>query len=103
MSNPTNLEVANTILAQLGGAGRLRMMTSAKDFLGDDKSLSFRIGKNARGVNKVKVTLNPSDTYTVEVFRVRAGTVKALGSASDVYAESLVRNVEALTGLYLTL
>lgn len=102
MSN-TNLAVANTILAQLGGAGRLRLMTSARDFLGDAKWLSFRVGRNARGVNKVKVTLDPSDTYTVEVFRVRGTTVKVLGSASGVYADSLVSSFESLTGLYLTL
>jgi len=102
MSN-TNLEVAYTILQQLGGARRLSLMTGARDFLGDGKSLTFRIGKNPRGANKVRVTLDPSDTYTVEVFKIRGGTVKALGSASDVYAEALVRNVESLTGLYLTL
>jgi hypothetical protein len=49
MSNNTNLDVANTILAQLGGAGRLRAMLGTKQFVGHKDALSFRfVGSKKR-------------------------------------------------------
>ena len=55
--------VATTILQQLGGAGRLRMMTGAYNFLDLKNGLSFRI-KNQRA-NYVKITLTSMDLYDV--------------------------------------
>ena len=54
--------IANTILEQLGGAGRLRMMTGAYNFVDLGNGLSFKI-KNQRAVevgiiqNLLEITL----------------------------------------------
>ena len=98
--NATVLQVAETIIAQLGGTGRLAAMTGARNFMYDSSSLQFSLGRGAsRGISRVRVVLDPSDTYTV-VFATRMGRV--VSTTSDVYADSLRQVFEAETGFYLT-
>ena len=59
----TDATVANTILSQIGGTGRLVAMTGAKHFTYSDNSLSFQF-KGSRKTNALRITLDPSDTYT---------------------------------------
>ena len=62
-----NLQVANTILAQLGG-GHFLVMTGAKNLVGSDNSLSMRLNSvnyDGKRVNVVTSRSMPSDTYTV--------------------------------------
>lgn len=100
----TDSTVAETILAQLGGFGRLIAMTGAKDFLYDANSVQFRIGSGARKrINRIKVTLDPSDTYTIELYAGRGLKIRTVESFSDVYADSLRATVERATGFYLSL
>lgn len=102
------LHVAQTILAQLGGR-MFVMMTGAKDILGhagDDASspfVQFRIGRNAKGVSHVRVTLDPSDTYTVKFMKNSVRGSKTLAEISDIYAENLRNVFEMHTGLYTSL
>jgi hypothetical protein len=99
-----DLLVANTILAQLGGGGRLRAMLGAETFVGSENSLSFRFKARAKnGSNGLYVRLDPSDTYTVEFVSVRASKRTVKASFEDVYAEDLRRLFESETGLYLSL
>lgn len=103
----SNLQTANTILAQLGGTGRLSAMLGAKNFLGDENSVQFRIGRGAAGgINSIKVTLDPSDTYTVEFVKVgRAPNFKitTVASVDGVYCDSLKSTIEQHTRMYLSL
>lgn len=106
MSNTTDQTVGRTILAQMGGAGRIRMMIGAKRFVTHPDGVSFKFPNRARSkANFVKVTLTPLDTYTVEFKRVsngRAGLkVKDLAEFSDVYFDQLIELFEGQTGLYL--
>jgi len=97
-----DMTVANIILAQLGGGGRLRAMIGAKDFSGGDNVLTFRFAARAKnGANTIRITLEPSDTYKVEFHSVRGRTVKLKGSFDDIYAEDLIPLFERETGLYL--
>ena len=66
----SNMQIAQTILSQLGG-GKFRAMTGAKDFVAIDNGLQFGLpGRFAKdGINKVRVTLGDSDLYTVEFLR----------------------------------
>lgn len=57
-------EVAKTILAQLGGM-KFCIMTGARDFLGTPNSLSFKIPIAKDGINRITITLDPSDDYTM--------------------------------------
>jgi hypothetical protein len=92
------MDVASTILEQLGG-GRFILMTGAKDLVGDDDSLVFKIGKNARGVNLVKIKLTPMDTYRMEFYRVKKGSAELLKALNDVYWEDLQRFFTDQTGM----
>lgn len=96
------MQVANTILAQLGGAGRLAMMCGCKQFVGGENSLSFKVGSNAKKVTAMMVTLDPTDTYTVAVFTGRGINMTKREELSDVYAEDLKRIFESTTGMYLS-
>lgn len=96
--------VAQTIAAQIGN--RAFAMMGAKNLLGGNDHLQFKVGKNAKGVTHITVTLDPSDTYTVKFQKVNkrtAGGVKELAACEDVYVDSLKTVIELNTGLYLSL
>ncbi|TSK07753.1 MAG: hypothetical protein FPO08_00110 [Geobacter sp.] len=101
-----NLTVAQTILQQLGG-GRFSAMTGAKDFLGSEAegSLTFRLPSNfaTNGINRVKITLDWTDTYTVEAMKITKGrkglNVKAIEKRNLVYSDDLQRVFTEMTGL----
>lgn len=63
-----DMEVANTILQQLGGR-RFKIMTGARDFYAIDNGLQFKLGKNGSRANLVKIILQGDDTYTMQFWR----------------------------------
>ncbi len=96
----SNLSVAETILSQLGGIGRLRAMIGGKDFLADSDGVTFKwSAKAASSLYACTITLDPSDTYTLRFYTRR---MKATPVA-DVQAADLVRVFQNMTGLYLSL
>ena len=96
----SNLEVANTILSQIGGRGRLSAMLGAKDFLGGERHLQFKFAaKAANKANTIKIILDPSDTYTVEMWSCRGTSFKKVFELEGVYAEDLLRVMEGETKL----
>lgn len=98
------MTVAQTIAEQIGN--RAFVMMGAKNILGGDDHLQFKIGQNGKGVTHVTVTLASDDTYTVKFTRVgRAPSYKItdLAEVSGVYVDSLKKTIEANTGLYLSL
>jgi hypothetical protein len=100
-----DMVVAQTILEQLGGH-RFRVMTGAKNFIGDVKALSFRLpgsGFAKDGVNFVRITLNALDTYDMEFGRVRGRNVKMLYTESGIYADKLQTVFTRVTGLNTSL
>lgn len=99
------LVVAETILEQLGG-NRFKVMTGAKDFLGDESSLMFRIPRAKGGINKVKITLDfAMDLYKVEFIKVdfKKHTFTAVHTSDQVYFDDLERVFTEHTGLYTRL
>jgi hypothetical protein len=101
LMNTNTLQVAHTILAQLGGIGRLQAMTGAKSFVGRKDGVTFKIGKNAMGVSCIAITLTPADTYEVCCFKGRKFTRATCDL--EVYAEDLKKLIEDRTGMYLSL
>lgn len=90
------MEVAKTILAQLGG-NKFLAMTGAK-VLATENGLSIKlpIGK-ATGV---EVTLAPDDTYTIQAYKGRGLNMKPMGEAAEmVYADNLQEVFTGITGL----
>ena|SRR6185437_16587328 len=100
----TDLTVADTILQQLGGR-KFTAMTGATNLLGSDNSLSCRLpGTMTKDrVNVLRITLDPSDTYTVETIRVRGVKVTPMDKRSGIYVDTLVSTVSEMTGLTLRL
>ena len=99
---PQFLVVANTILFQMGGSKRLKIMIGAKDFIGDEKSVTFKFRKGKDGINAVTITLDPSDTYSVKFLKLRGLTPPKVGAEfSGVYCDQLIRLFETTTSLAL--
>lgn len=111
VSNEEAKAVAMTIIQQMGGWGRIRAMTGAKNLLygttegkgKGDPMVSFQFS-NRKGPNMVRVIYRLGrDTYTVEFFRRRGYDAHPKGTFDDVYADGLKPLFERQTGLYLSL
>ena len=89
--------VAQIIADQLGQ--RTLYMIGASRLVGAKNSLMFKVGRNANKVTHLRITLDPSDTYTVEALAIRGISIVTKGKATDVYVDSLHRTIESLTGL----
>jgi len=98
-SKEESIQIAKTILSQLGGQNKLVAFTGAYNFVVGDGAVMFRI-KN-RGVNFVKVKLNGSDLYDVTFGRISGTNYKIVEELDDVYAEDLIDIFEKETGMYL--
>jgi hypothetical protein len=97
------MNVANTILEQLGGA-QFVALTGASKFCAGDQFLQFSLPKGCnQGINKCRIMLDPSDTYTVEFFRITGASFERKLEFSDVYCDTLKDLFERATGLYVTL
>lgn len=79
-----SMQVALTIRKQVGIWAFAEV--GARGFLYDENSLYFDCKPKSRIV-RVKITLNPSDTYTVRVLNKRTGDT--LYEIEDVYADTL--------------
>ena len=98
----SDLTVANTILAQLGG-GKFIAMTGSKNFGGTADSLAFKVGRNAGRVSYVIIKLNGLDLYDVEYIRVRKAVRTTLATSEDLFGDMLQADFTAKTGLYTSL
>lgn len=105
------MTVAETIIQQLGGYGRLRAMIGAYDFVArEDKEtgrfihLTFKF-KGSRKANMVTIELDPTDTYNVTFWKFNARTLdlKEVSRHTMIYASNLKTLFEHETGLYLSL
>lgn len=96
-----NMQVAKTIQKQLGG--KALMMLGAKNLVGDKNSLSFKIGRNSKGVNYIKITLTPMDLYDVEFGAIRGTTYKIKKAVKGIYVDMLHKTIEDNTGMYTSL
>lgn len=72
IAEKSNPEVANTILAQINHFDRwARARWGYNNPSYNSDSLTFKVNGTKVGYAYVKITLDPSDTYTVEVFKFR--------------------------------
>ena len=89
-------QLAQTILAQLGGNTFVRM-TGARNFVHSATSLSFRLPWPK--VNVVHITLDPDDTYHCVFSFHRGDSRKVKADHFGVYAEDLAALFRFVTGL----
>ncbi len=96
--------VAKTILAQLGG-NRFIAMTGASSFSSGPNVLTFRLparmAKNK--VSAVRITLDPSDTYTVEFLKMVKYECVTVSKHENIYFDMLQELFTRETGLYTSL
>ena len=83
-------------------------MTGAKnlgfDSKGSKTTLSFKIGRNSRSINYVKVDyISGKDLYDMSFFRLRAGQLKLIKKVSSIYGDQLQKFFTKNTGLYTRL
>lgn len=96
------LQVANTILAQLGG-NRFVAMTGATNLLGGNNTLSMKIGRNEKKVTHVRIALTPADEYHVEFLNIRGMKITRTALREHVQVEDLRRVFTTETGLVTSL
>jgi len=96
----SDLTIAKTILSQLGG-NRFIAMTGAKNFVGSEKGLFFKIGRNSTRINLIKIEYNyGKDLYEMTFIYCAKGILKEIKKFEDVYAEDLQIIFTEVTGLY---
>lgn len=93
--------IAQTISKQIGGSALY--MIGAKNLVAHEDGLGFRIGRNSKSVNYVKITLTPADLYDIEFGYIRGTSYKVRSSESGLYFDMLRDSIERNTGLYTSL
>jgi hypothetical protein len=96
-----NMQVAKTIQKQLGG--KALFMLGAKNLVGGKDHLAFRIGRNSKGINYVKITLTSMDLYDIEFGAIRGTNYKVKSEAKGIYADMMHKAIEDNTGMYTSL
>jgi hypothetical protein len=96
-----DLTVAKTILAQIRALDPMALGAwGFRDAMGDANSVTFRVNGARSGHAYVKVTLEPDDTYTVDVFRIRRVKLDIrrieIGLKEGVYDDMLVSIIDNL-------
>jgi len=92
---------ADIIWKQLG---RIRVMIGAKNPSSDKggRALYFRIGRNGKSINWIRITLDPDDTYSLEFGR-GAGAAKVISSSDGIHADQLKDIIARHTGMAASL
>lgn len=100
--------IAQTILDQLGR--ETLVMIGAKNLLAGERHVQMKLGRNAKRVTHLTVTLEDDDTYTMKFDRVpttrqliRGAEIKTLAEISFLYFDQLRPVIERHTGLYTSL
>jgi len=99
-----NNTVANEIIRQLGGYGKLKSMIGANNFVYDEKSVSFDF-KGCKKINKIKIELTPLDLYDLTFFKwmPRKCELVEVEKFDGCYNDNIKELIEEETGLYLSL
>ena len=94
---------AGETLKQLGG-NRFIAMTGAKNFVVGPKGMGFKIGRNAKNVNYVRIDLDRGkDLYDMYFNFVSVRGVKVKSKVKGVYADQLRGMFTKHTGMYTSL
>lgn len=95
-------EIAKTILAQMGGTGKISAMLGTKQYVVIDHGVKFNWPSKERSKgNCVQITLLPSDTYKMEFYNVSRTGFKLVKEYEDIYWDQLIEIFEKQTGYYL--
>ncbi len=97
------MEIANTILAQLGG-NKFIAMTGSKNFIASKQSLTMTLTKNKVKAKYLRIVLEVNDTYSMTFFTLNRNHDSVVKSEyKDVYFDQLQSIFTEVTGLYTQL
>jgi hypothetical protein len=101
-----NPEKAKTILNQIGH--KVLYMIGAKNILRIENGIQFKIMRNSKGVNMIKIVYNAGkDLYTMSFLNIRKKQfefiVKTISEFDEVYFDQMNDLIETETGLYTSL
>ena len=104
-----NQSQAKVLLKQLGG-NKFIMMTGAKNFGLGPKGMGFKIGRNSKKINYIRIDLDRGkDLYNMEFIRMArkkgelSPTMKVVKKIKGVYADQLQKMFTKYTGMYTSL
>ena len=89
---------ASETLNQLGGK-RFIAMTGAKNFALGPLGIGFKIGKNCKSINYIRIKLNGLDLYDIEFIRIRKSNLKVINKLTNIYNDQLQGVFTNYTGL----
>lgn len=90
------MRVADIILQQLGG-GRFIVMTGSKNFVSDGNTLRMSLTKNSSKANRLWITLDEDDTYTMRFFKY---TAPRFNTKTCIFTEEKVTEIKKISGVY---
>jgi len=93
------MEIAKTILNQLGG-NKFAFATGSKNFVSDNKSLTFKLSMNRSKGRYMKITLNGNDLYDIKVLNLKG---KVIVEKNDICVENLQYTFTEITGLIINI
>jgi len=82
------LKIANTIVRQMGGGGKLRAMVGAKEIFARDAGVQFAF-KMFKKANKCVIDCTDNDTYNMSFYKIPHFNANASSSALDRYFDRL--------------
>jgi hypothetical protein len=104
----SNEQIANCIIQQLGGFGKLSAMISASQYIygitdNNENFLQFKF-KGSKKYNKIVITLTQMDTYTLQFYKLTKDyNFTPLVTKTDIYCDELIECFTSVTGLDLFL
>jgi len=90
------MTVANIIYNQLGG-NKFVVMTGSKNFLEDGNTLRMALAKNASKANRLWITLEADDTYTMRFFKY---TAPRFSTKTYTFSDEKITEVRTIKGVY---
>lgn len=102
-----HMTVAETIIDQLGGTGRLSAMIGAKDFVSLSEpgrgGVQFSFKGSSKTGNSAHIILTSGDLYDVEFWYVRGMNFKEVAHFEGLMWDQLIPTFEKQTKMYLSL
>lgn len=92
--------IAQTIASQIGR--QTFMMLGASELVAFPNGLQFKI-KGSKKVNSIFITLEPTDTYSIQFWKAKKGSPELVKEETDVYVDNMHSVIESVTGLYTRL
>ena len=102
LSDVVRARIANTIIGQMGGFGRLSAMVKMRHPVALESGVQFKFS-GSRKVNTCRVTLGSGDLYTFELWKCTPTMMKQVYLGTGYYADMLITAFETETGLALSL